>query len=617
MPHAARPRLVTRTPPGLIATSTTTAAYDPRFELLDGRLITSNDVEAAATLVARGGNLILGGHAWYHFNSATIANNVGNQMLRAAGLGIFISTATASPGTHTVGAEPPSRFTHAWYALDALASSPADLDVMARDAASAAATTAAQALPLQLYTQYWARLQAFVNDLTISPTMDTPFNAAADPVGKLQLTIEALVLELLPASEAHRSAIDFPGTVPSSASSVSQTLTIDGTYAGRDSDYMYSNAGAAVWRSTGLYANAGEQVNVSLPSSATSAGLQLRIGCHSDSLMALDLMKRFPKVTKTTDLDQEFVSTASAFGGLLYLTVPAGVALGSISVTISGAFMAPLYIHGIDSLADWQGRLATSAAPWGELVSSKLIITVPSSLLNSSAAADPITLMNAWDLLMDAAADLEGTLHARAREERFVADRQISAGWMHSGYPIMGYGSGAESFLLVDVNDGDGWGPFHELGHNHQYRGWFLPGTTETTCNLWSVKMYDSLNISAADGHSALSASSRATRLADYRANANKVMGNDGPWNVWVALETYLQLQEAFGWSFYTTIFTQYRGISNPGTDSARIDEWVRRSSTVASKNLGPFYQAWGFPVTQSVLDEIENLPAWAEDPMV
>ena len=66
---------------------------------------------------------------------------------------------------------------------------------------------------------------------------------------------------------------------------------------------------------------------------------------------------------------------------------------------------------------------------------------MPSSLLKSSAAADPITLMNTWDLLMDAAADLEGTSHARAREERFVADRQISAGWMHSGYPIMGYGS--------------------------------------------------------------------------------------------------------------------------------------------------------------------------------
>merc|ERR1712194_964619 len=88
----------------------------------------------------------------------------------------------------------------------------------------------------------------------------------------------------------------------------------------------------------------------------------------------------------------------------------------------------------------------------------------------------------------------------------------------------------------------------------------------------------------------------RATRLADYRANENKVMGNSGSWNVWVALETYMQLQEAFGWSFYATIFTQYRGISDPGTDAARINEWVRRSSYVAGKKPRPLLPGMGIP---------------------
>ena len=50
--------------------------------------------------------------------------------------------------------------------------------------------------------------------------------------------------------------------------------------------------------------------------------------------------------------------------------------------------------------------------------------------------------------------------------------------------------------------------------------------------------------------------------------------------------------------------------------DQAKIDEWVRMTSEVANKNLGPFYTAWGFPTTQSVLDSIASRPAWAEDPM-
>tara|TARA_B100000795_G_scaffold27716_1_gene18418 strand:- start:200 stop:676 length:477 start_codon:yes stop_codon:yes gene_type:complete len=157
--------------------------------------------------VARGGNLILGGHAWKDFNSATIGNNVGNQLLRAANLGVFISTEKVKSGKGfniTVGAEPPSRFTHASYALDALAHA-TDLDVTARDEASAAVKTAAKFLPLRMYPEYWAQLQAFVNDLTISPSHDTPFYAAADPVGKQVLEIEAFVLGLMPDSEAHRS----------------------------------------------------------------------------------------------------------------------------------------------------------------------------------------------------------------------------------------------------------------------------------------------------------------------------------------------------------------------------------------------------------------------------
>jgi len=90
---------------------------------------------AAAALVARGGNLILGGHAWKDFNSATIGSNVGNQVLWAAGLGIFISSISVKSGKRgdlPLGAEPPSRFTHASYALDALAGA-ADLTAKAQD----------------------------------------------------------------------------------------------------------------------------------------------------------------------------------------------------------------------------------------------------------------------------------------------------------------------------------------------------------------------------------------------------------------------------------------------------------------------------------------------------
>jgi hypothetical protein len=103
-------------------------------------------------------------------------------------------------------------------------------------------------------------------------------------------------------------------------------------------------------------------------------------------------------------------------------------------------------------------------------------------------------------------------------------------------------------------------------------------------------------------------------------------------WEVWTALETFVQLQEAAdfdvsGWAFYTTIFAQYREWAQssasedlPSTDAERVDEWVRRTSAVAGRNLWPFYEAWGFSqavgVTQATIDEVSRLPTWVGNPM-
>ncbi|MBM3890675.1 MAG: hypothetical protein FJ388_16295, partial [Verrucomicrobia bacterium] len=48
-----------------------------------------------------------------------------------------------------------------------------------------------------------------------------------------------------------------------------------------------------------------------------------------------------------------------------------------------------------------------------------------------------------------------------------------------------------------------------------------------------------------------------------------------------------------------------------PKNDGEKRDQWLVRFSKTVGKNLGPFFQAWGIPVSQSALDEISKLPAW------
>ena len=164
------------------------------------------------------------------------------------------------------------------------------------------------------------------------------------------------------------------------------------------------------------------------------------------------------------------------------------------------------YHHGETPADGWQ---VGTDAPWAEVGSDRFVMTVPSEALVDVPDAE--ALMTFWDGVLDGMAAMEGTAAERPRAERFVVDRQISAGWMHSGYPIMAHLVSAEEVLSLEGLQAQGaWGPFHELGHNHQYSDWILPGTTETTCNLFSV--YASEEHSGIDrgvAHSALDPASR------------------------------------------------------------------------------------------------------------
>ena len=100
-------------------------------------------------------------------------------------------------------------------------------------------------------------------------------------------------------------------------------------------------------------------------------------------------------------------------------------------------------------------------------------------------------------------------------------------------------------------------GPFHEIGHNHQWEPWLLPGTTETSCNLWSTYMTEEILQMSLDEDERLAGPARHERITEYIAGGLDFY-ND--WNVWVALDTYLQLKERFGWGFYKTIFRELFG---------------------------------------------------------
>lgn len=397
--------------------------------------------------------------------------------------------------------------------------------------------------------------------------------------------------------KASPTATEFPGNVPDSAPRVRRSIEIDTAVPG--------------WHSTGLYAPPGQLLRVTLPAAATTERLGVQIGSHTDQLWHLDEWMRMPQIVRSFPLDRESNRAVNAFGGLVYVLVPDGAKPGKVSIAIDQAVEAPLFVLGQTDIGEWCKTIRNRLAPWGELATDKLIITVPSKQLRS--LDNPDELMRWWDKVLDAQADLATIPRDRNRPERVVVDVQISAGWLHAGYPIMGHMvHGREVVDLATLSSRGNWGFFHELGHNLQAPEWNFENTGEVTVNLFTLYCYDKLlpEVPAAERHPDVREEGMRKRLRDYRAGGQKFPN----WDVFTALLMYRQLERGFGWDAYRKVFAEYRALplsERPRTDDEKRDQWLVRFSRAVGRNLSPFFEWWSIPTSQSARDSVKDLPVW------
>ncbi|XP_073435427.1 TRPM8 channel-associated factor homolog [Dendrobates tinctorius] len=374
-----------------------------------------------------------------------------------------------------------------------------------------------------------------------------------------------------------------------------------------------TNYGDDAWRSTGLYLPPGKPATFIFPASTVGKGLQVQVGCHSDDLSSAEDLCRAPVVVNRKNVIAEKVVISNVWGGLLYVIVKGKSQLGIVPVTVYGSEPAPTFIKGQTNLSTWLDTIRKYPAPWAELITDNIILTVPSDVIQS--LDDPEALLSEWDNIMNAVAELAAIPKKFVRPERIVADVQISAGWMHAGYPVMCHIPSATPITDLQHMKKGIWGPVHELGHNQQQRAWeFPPHTTEATCNLWSVYVHENvLGIPRDKAHPDLEPEKREARIREYLKNGAKL----ADWNLWTALETYLQLQEGFGWDPFKQVFFDYQTMSNVSTEKTdKMNLWAEKFSQVINKNLSPFFKTWGWPIDETTSQKLSTLTAWEEDPL-
>lgn len=574
--------------------------------ILNAQGMTDPDESAAVgEFVSAGGGLIAAATGWAFEQTSGGKDLVGhlaiNRALASAGLGFTDATLRHEADRFSTGGSPPALL-NAHAALEALAGRRAS-GLPREDLAQA---TAAIELALSIQPAGTSalidRVKAVLRGMgAAAPSEEKPLRADKAAPERARLAIEARLSQLGEglAGGAHPAAAKFPGAVPASAPRATRDVEIDPRSWG--------------WHSTGLYAAPGETITVTVPGSVAGAGCSVRIGCHTDRLYHSDSWCRAPEIARRVPIRGPVTAAANAFGGPVYIELPEkGGPAAPFRATIAGAVPAPLFVLGKDDDAKWNSEIKRRPGPWAEFACDRVVLTCPSEV--ARRVSNPTELMRFWTEVLDAQAELAGIPAERRRPERIVADVQISAGYMHSGYPIMVPLKEAETMVTRSGKRAPGWGFYHELGHNHQRPEWTFDGTVEVTCNLFSLWSFHRA-LGEPDptvGHEAMSPERREARLKKHLASG-------APFEAWkadpfLALTQYWQLVDAFGWEALKRVIASYGGGEfgpPPKSDAEKRDQWMVRYSRVTGKNLGPFFDRWGVPVSEGAKASVAAMEAW------
>lgn len=430
-----------------------------------------------------------------------------------------------------------------------------------------------------------------------------------DILDRIAIQMDYEMDAILPAAavKANPSAADFPGSVPADAPRIQKTIVFE-----RDSRGKLG---------TGLYAPAGSVVGIKIKPEGLEipTEIRVRIGNHSDQLWHLDQWERHPEISRAWRLKQGVQADqnqfASAFGGLIMIEIETPLA-DRLELQITGAVAAPHFVMNKTDLSEWE-KLRHAPAPWAQLQSRHVGLDLPSESVRG--IKDPRPLLRLWDQIMETQDQL-GPLNREYKPTQWVVpDRQISAGYMHSGNPIMTFMDVVPIFsndtkLMTTEPGGITWGILHEIGHNRQRSEWTPSGLGEVTNNLFALYVYEKMVGKPSAGHPGLLVGDKRRKaLAEYqRTGPNFEKFQNDPF---LALAFFMEIQESFGWEPFVRYFAaaQVQPFeSRPRNDAQRWAGWLTGLSQETRRNLGPYFQMWGIPVSKKALESVGHLPEWS-----
>ena len=348
---------------------------------------------------------------------------------------------------------------------------------------------------------------------------------------------------------------------------------------------------------TGIYVKPGEEVVIQVEGNQQ---IRAYIGTYSYE-------KEEPKQFNLNPGENKI---SSSNGGLLYFYNYHNT--GEVVAKVKkGGTPNPLFILGKHTTKDWKRMLAENPNPYAiEMKGENSLLTMhPETVKEHLKQEDPAALLKKHDEIINIehkisglSKDGAGVANQGKHSIHFVED-WYTDNYMYATYYRTAYSKGnLESVLNLEELTNDGWGPWHEVGHQHQQDTWLWDGLGEVTVNIYSLAVQTTF------GHK-----TRLEQEGRYEAAFAYLGKPDAQekMDVFEKLVMFWQLNLAYGDQFYPNLHQMYRLLHDtelPKSDEEKKQMFIYMTSKVAGQNLIPFFDKWGLIANDATREKIEKL---------
>jgi len=376
---------------------------------------------------------------------------------------------------------------------------------------------------------------------------------------------------------------------------------------------------------TGLYMAPNATLDITVEQTAGTRLPKLLIGTYS----RYGTWNTQPTVVQLTAGTNTITNAA---GGLLWIRYTNATTGSTAKITFnSGYQFAPYFKLGVSTNSDWINQLQTYTTPDVVLEGSNCFIVVSRTKAIQYQTEDQAAILNKITQVIALEDDLNGLdnslpVHAKNVHTYLLTQHEDPAYYFFAyDYRTAYITSDVNAILTLNSVGTNGWGMWHELGHQHQMM-WRWGTLGEVTVNLYSLyvqrTLTPSINRLVNDGTwpKVFTYLGKADGTKDFNGStsyANPLT------DVWIRLAMFQQLTLAYGDNFYRTLSKNMR-VENPtlSNDDDKLRYFMLKACNISGKDLSNFFKKWGLNLsTAAATTQIYSdmaalgLPAPTTDP--